>query len=61
MARRGVAIEKWTFAKQSLVEQWLRENFGKPDSETWFVDHDYDLQSLMMSEPIYTLYLLTWQ
>jgi hypothetical protein len=58
--KKGVAIEGWASSKRVGVEGWLLENFGEASEETWFVDYDYDLFTLVMSAKIYTWYTLRW-
>ena len=57
---RGVAIERWTFTKTQEVTQWLTTNFNTPTKDTWYIDRDFDLKTLTMTEQIYMVYLLRW-
>lgn len=57
---RGIAIENWPSNKEIQVLKWMRETFGTTSKKTWYVDHDYDLVNLIMSDEIYTMYTLKW-
>ena len=56
----GVAIERWTSDRRVGVINWLTATFGPPTPLVWEVDYDYDLESLVMNEEIYLLYLILW-
>lgn len=57
---RGIAIERWTFEHTALIEDWLGECSGPSTKETWFIDQDYDLLTLVMSEELYVMYKLRY-
>jgi hypothetical protein len=58
MEMLGVATERWTARHDQEVNQWLRACCGPSTKDTWWVDHDYDLITLIMSEDIYIMYKL---
>lgn len=60
MIMRAIAIEHWSAAKEQRVITWLKNTFGPRSMDSWFIDQDYDLISLCMTDEIYTLYKLKW-
>ena len=56
----GIAIERWDSNHTAWVCTWLTETFGERSKETWFIDQDYDLFTLCMTEEIYMMYKLKW-
>jgi hypothetical protein len=57
---KGVAIERWPGAQEQRVVAWLTECSGPPTMDTWFIDQDYDLLTLVMLDELYTMYKLRW-
>jgi hypothetical protein len=57
---KGIAIDRWGVVLEYNVKQWLTNAFGEQTKTTWYIEEDYDLIGLVMSEEIYTMYLLTW-
>lgn len=58
---QGVAIERWDYYHRSDVCTWIETNFGKRAKELWYIDRDYDLETLVMREDIFSLYLLKYE
>ncbi len=58
---KGIAIERWPSDFENEVLGWLRETSGYSNPKTWFIDQDYDLVTLVLSEELYLLYKLKWQ
>jgi hypothetical protein len=56
----AVAFESLSTKTQFEVETWLIQNFGPSTKETWYLDQDYDLEDLVMTEHIHLLYKLKW-
>jgi len=56
----AIAIERWNSQHESSVTKWLQENFGPHSKTTWYRDQDWDLFTLVMSDLIYTAYILRW-
>jgi hypothetical protein len=57
---RAVATERWTAKRELEVRNWLTECAGPSTMDTWFVDYDYNLISLIMTEELYTMYRLRY-
>ena len=55
----GVAIERWGWQRRQMVRSWLEENFG-PHGDLWYEEQDYDLETLVMDEQVYVMYMLRW-
>ena len=58
---QAVAIERWTWSHRMGVCAWLAECFGDRNTETWDIDRDYDLETLIMRADIFSLYLLKFE
>ena len=58
---KGIAIERWSFDHTALIENWLEECSGPTTKETWFVDQDYDLLTLILSDELYVMYKLKYE
>ena len=61
MEMRAVATERWSARYDQEVKQWLRECSGPSTKDTWWVDYDYDLITLIMSEDTYIMYKLRFE
>lgn len=58
---KGIAIESWSVAKEQTTLSWLDRTFGESSKETWYVDQDYDLVTLCLSDEAYVMYKLKWE
>lgn len=55
---KGIAIERWSAAKDAEVINWLTESAGASTKDTWWVDRDYDLITLILCDELYLMYKL---
>ena len=58
---KGIAIERWSSKRDMEVNNWLRECAGNPTKDTWFIDYDYDLITLILSDELYVMYKLKYE
>ena len=56
----GVAIEKWNWLVRKDVFDWLEQNYGSSNKNTWYTDKDYDFEDLVMKDEIYFMFMLRW-
>jgi hypothetical protein len=57
---RGIAIEQWPARQTSEVLNWLDSNYGPSSDDTWYLDQDFNLFTLCMSDEIYFIFKLKW-
>lgn len=56
----ALAWERVNLSRKIVVEAWLKEEFGPSTLTTWYIDQDYDLQSLVLNDAISVMYYLKW-
>lgn len=61
MTRVILATERWHIKEQMEVEDWLKATYGPPSPDTWQIHIDWATTDLVMTEEIYTLYLIKWR
>lgn len=57
---KGIAWERIPTLEQTEKMKWLTENFGPSSKDTWYLELDYDLENLIFSDEIATMYYLRW-
>jgi hypothetical protein len=58
---QGVAIEQWAPGVEYKVCAWLKDAFGPTNRNSWYIDQDYDLVTLVMRADIFSMYLLKFE
>jgi hypothetical protein len=58
---KGYPIEQLSMSESGKLIRWLETTYGKSNKDTWFVEQDYDLETLVLAEDIATLYELKWK
>ncbi len=58
---KGVAIERWGAQHSHDVFKWMNDTFGPQHAGVWYVEYDYDLHSLIMTDEMFVMYLLRWE
>lgn len=57
----GYAVEQVTYGDLDEQLVWLTKHYGVATSDTWYLDFDFDLRNLWMTEKIATAYILRWR
>ena len=57
----GYPIERWSLSRHDTVIRWLTKTFGKEDPTIWYIDYDFDLHTLCLSEDVLPFALLKFK
>lgn len=57
----GFVFENISLSKQDAQIAWLTDTFGESTEQTWYLDQDYDLETLVLTEEIAVMYKLKWR
>ena len=54
----GYPIENWSANRRDTVVRWLNDTFGKEDYNVWYIDYDFNLHTLCLSDEALLVVLL---
>lgn len=57
----SVVMDNLGWDRRTSIHKWLEDTYGPSTKNTWDIDYDYDMTTLLMIDEIYSMYLLRWE